>query len=168
MTGRLGLDAEEDREVRIDVVRAWWDALMSADMVAFRAMLAPDAVIHYPGQNPLSGTYSTTDDIVDLYTTLTRFVTEGTFTGELLDITAGSEYTTMILKYQLHLPIKTLDGRATGLFLLDENYKVKEYWLHEWNQVLVNRVLRATWVSELAAKQFAGIVDMFTKKGKTK
>jgi hypothetical protein len=168
MTDRLGLDVEKDRQVRIDVVTAWWDALMSADMVAFRSMLAPDAVIHYPGQNPLSGTYATTDDIVDLYTTLTRFVTEGTFTGELLDITTGSEYTTMILKYQLHLPIKTLDGRATGLFLLDENYQVKEYWLHEWNQVMINRVLRATRVSQLAAKPFVGIVNMFTKKGEKK
>ena len=168
MTDRLGLDAEKDRQARSDVIRGWWDALMSNDMVAFRAMLAPDAVVHYPGQNPLSGTYTTTDDIVDLYTRLTRFVTEGKFTGELLDVTTGSEYTTMILKYQLHLPMRTLDGRATGLFLLDENYKVKEYWLHEWNQVMVNRVLRATWVSERASKLFLGIGNTFTKKGRKK
>jgi ketosteroid isomerase-like protein len=158
-----GLDVDADRQARIDLIKAYWDALMSADLVAFRAMLAPDAVIHYPGQNPLSGDYTTTDDIVDLYRTLTGFITEGTFTGQVLDITTGDEYTTVILSYQLHLPMRTLDGRATGLFLLDENYKIKEYWLHEWNQVMINRVLRATW----AAKPLMAVVNR-VKKGKDK
>jgi ketosteroid isomerase-like protein len=155
------LDLDRDRQARIDLIKAYWDALMSADLVAFRAMLAPNCVIHYPGQNPLSGDYTTTDDIVGLYKTLTGFITEGTFTGEVLDITTGAEYTTVILRYQLHLPMRTIDGRATGLFLLDENYLIKEYWLHEWNQVMINRVLRATW----ASKPFRGLVKRF-KKGK--
>lgn len=153
------LDVEGDRQARIDLIKRYWDALMSADLVAFRAMLAPDAVIHYPGQNPLSGDYTTTDDIVDLYKTLTGFITEGIFTGQVLDITTGSQYTTVILKYQLHLPMRTIDGRATGLFLLDEDYRIKEYWLHEWNQAMINRVLRATW----ASKPFMPIVNRLRK-----
>jgi hypothetical protein len=158
----MTISADQDRQARIDLIRTYWDALMSADLVKFRELLAPDAVIHYPGQNFLSGDYTTTDDIVELYRTLTGFITEGTFTGQVLDITTGEQYTTVILKYQLHLPIKTIDGRATGLFLLDENYKIKEYWLHEWNQVMINRVLRATW----ASKPFMPLVNRFTKKGK--
>ena len=58
------LDVERDRQARIDLIKTYWDALMSADMEAFRSLLAPDAVIHYPGQNYLSGDYKTTDDIV--------------------------------------------------------------------------------------------------------
>ena len=158
------LTAEQDREARIDLIKRYWDALMSADLVTFRSLLAPDAVIHYPGQNNLSGDYTTTDDIVGLYKTLTGFITEGTFTGQVLDITTGETYTTVILKYQLHLPMKTIDGRATGLFLLDENYLIKEYWLHEWNQVMINRVLRATW----ASKPFMRIVKRFKKKDAAK
>jgi ketosteroid isomerase-like protein len=156
-----GLDVEQDRQARIDLIKTYWDALMSADLVTYRTLLAPDAVIHYPGQNFLSGDYTTTDDIVELYRTLTGFVTQGTFTGQVLDITTGEQYTTVILKYQLHLPMKTVDGRATGLFLLDENYKIKEYWLHEWNQVMINRVLRATW----ACKPFMPLVNRI-KRGK--
>ena len=156
-----GLTAEQDRQARVDLIKTYWDALMSADLVTFRSLLAPDAVIHYPGQNFLSGDYTTTDDIVELYRTLTGFIQEGTFTGQVLDITTGEKYTTVILSYQLHLPVKTIDGRATGLFLLDENYKIKEYWLHEWNQVMINRVLRATW----ASKPFMPIVNRF-RKGK--
>jgi hypothetical protein len=156
-------DVEQDRQARVDLIKRYWDALMSADLVAFRAMLAPGAVIHYPGQNFLSGEYTTTDDIVGLYRQLTEFITEGVFTGEVLDITTGSTYTTVILKYQLHLPMKSFPGRATGLFLLDENYLIKEYWLHEWNQVMINRILRATQLS----RPVMGLVNRF-KKGKAK
>lgn len=159
------LSVEEDRQKRIDLIKTYWDALMSADLVKFRALLAPGAVIHYPGQNFLSGDYRTTDDIVGLYKTLTDFIKSGTFTGQVLDITTGETYTTVILKYQLHLPIKTIDGRATGLFLLDENYLIKEYWLHEWNQVMINRVLRATWASQKITGPFMPLVNRF-KKGK--
>jgi len=149
------LDVEQDRQRRIALIKTYWDALMSADLDTFRTLLAPGAVIHYPGQNFLSGDYTTTDTIVDLYRTLTGFIQDGTFVGEVLDITVGEQYTTVILKYDLHLPVKTLHGRATGLFLLDENYLIKEYWLHEWNQVMINRVLRATW----ASKPFMGILN---------
>ena len=142
------LDIERDRQARIDVIRTYWDALMAADMGAFRTLLAPDAVIHYPGQNYLSGDYKTTDDIVELYRKLSKFITDGFFKGEVLDITVGDIYTTVILKYELHTPMKVLPGRATGVFILDENYLIKEYWLHEWNQMMINRVLRASHISE--------------------
>jgi hypothetical protein len=144
------IDAEKDRQARIDLIKTYWAALMSADLVTFRSLLAPDAVIHYPGQNYLSGDYTTTDDIVDLYRQLTQFIKDGVFVGEVLDITVGELYTTVILKYELHLPMRILHGRATGLFLLDENYKIKEYWLHEWNQMMINGVLWATWASKPA------------------
>ena len=141
-------DAEQDRQARIDLIKTYWDALMSADLVTFRSLLAPDAVIHYPGQNYLSGDYTTTDEIVELYRQLCQFIQDGVFVGEVLDITTGDEYTTVILKYDLHLPVTTLHGRATGLFLLDDQYRIKEYWLHEWNQVMMNRMLRATHLSK--------------------
>ncbi len=153
------LDVERDRQARIDLIKTYWDALMAADMEAFRTLLAPDAVIHYPGQNYLSGDYKTTDDIVELYRKLSKFITDGFFKGEVLDITVGEIYTTVILKYELHTPMKVLPGRATGVFILDENYLIKEYWLHEWNQVMINRVLRASHLSE----PVMGLVHRFEK-----
>ena len=67
---------EQDREQRIGVIKTYWDALMAGDMERFRSLLAPDAVIHYPGQHYLSGDYTTNDDIVGLYTRLTQFIKE--------------------------------------------------------------------------------------------
>jgi hypothetical protein len=159
-----GLTAEQDRQARIDLIKTYWAALMSADLVTFRSLLAPDAVIHYPGQNYLSGDYTTTDDIVELYRQLCQFIQDGVFVGEVLDITTGSTYTTVILKYDLHLPVTTLHGRATGLFLLDDSYRIKEYWLHEWNQVMMNRMLRATHLS----KPFMGPINAVAKRFKKK
>lgn len=135
---------EADREARFTLIRTYWDVLMAADMLAFRRLLAPDAVIHYPGQNHMSGDYTTTDDIVGLYTRLTQFIKDGMFVGEVLDITAGETFTTVILKYEIRMPIKTLHGRATGIFILDENHLIKEYWLHEWNQQMINWVFRSS------------------------
>lgn len=148
---------EADREARVDLIRTYWDVLMAADMVRFRTLLAPDAVIHYPGQNHMSGDYRTTDDIVGLYTQLTQFIKDGVFVGEVLDITTGSIFTTVILKYEIRMPVKTLHGRATGIFILDENYKIKEYWLHEWNQQMINWVFRSSrwfgWTMKLVPKK---------------
>jgi hypothetical protein len=158
--------AEQDRQARVDLIKTYWDALMSSDLVTFRSLLAPDAVIHYPGQNYLSGDYTTTDDIVELYRQLCEFISDGVFVGEVLDITVGEKYTTVVLTYDLHLPVRTLHGRATGLFLLDENYLIKEYWLHEWNQVMMNRMLRATWVSKPFMGPMQGLVRRFKKSSK--
>ena len=82
---------------------------MSGDMVTFRTLLAPDAVIHYPGQNYMSGDYTTTDSIVALYTQLTQFVQDGVFVGEVLDIMCGEVYTAVVIKYD----IKTRRWRPT-------------------------------------------------------
>jgi hypothetical protein len=133
-----------DVDARRAVIQKYWDALMSGDMVTFRTLLAPGAVIHYPGQNYMSGDYTTTDDIVGLYTQLTQFVQDGVFTGEVLDIMVGEVYTSVVIRYDLHTPLKVLPGRAIGLFILDDDLLIKEYWLHEWNQHMINWVFRSS------------------------
>lgn len=132
---------QSEREERIRLIQTYWTALNSGDLKTFETLLAPDAVIHYPGQHSLSGDYRTTADIVGLYRHLTQFITEGVFKGEVLDIVLGEVYTAVVIKYDIKLPIKTVQGRAMGLFVI-ENGKIKEYWLHEWDQVLINRIFR--------------------------
>lgn len=135
---------QKARAERAQVIQTYWDALMSGDLVTFRSLLAPDAVIHYPGQNHMSGDYTTTDSIVELYRQLTQFVLDGVFTGEVLDITTGDVYTSVVIRYEIKTPFKVLPGRAIGLFILDDDLKIKEYWLHEWNQNMINWVFRSS------------------------
>ncbi|GAA3625154.1 hypothetical protein GCM10022200_04360 [Microbacterium awajiense] len=135
---------EESRAARTAVIRKYWDVLMSGDMATFRSLLAPDAVIHYPGQNHMSGDYTTTDEIVELYRRLTEFVQQGTFEGEVLDITTGDVYTSVVIRYDITTPLRVLHGRAIGLFILDDDLRIQEYWLHEWNQNMINWVFRSS------------------------
>jgi ketosteroid isomerase-like protein len=133
--------SEEVKQQRIELIKTYWTALNTGDLDTFRTLLAPDAVIHYPGQHYLSGDYKTTDDIVGLYAKLVQFVADGVFHGEVLDILVGETYTSVVLRYDLKLPMRTIPGRAVGLFIIEDG-KIKEYWLHEWNQVMINRVFR--------------------------
>jgi ketosteroid isomerase-like protein len=149
---------EEDREARFEVIRTYWKVLMAGDMVGFRALLAPDAVIHYPGQHYLSGDYRTNDDIVGLYTKLTQFIKDGVFVGEVLDIMAGEKYTAVVIRYEIRMPIKTFKGRAIGLFDLRDG-KIHEYWLHEWNQHMINWVFRSS-------RWFGWLMPLFRRKKK--
>lgn len=139
--------AEDVRQTRINVIRTYWDALMARDMKRFESLLADDVVIHYPGNHHLSGDYRGKKDVVALYTRLTEFVDEGVFLGEVLDIVMGEIYTAVVIRYDLKLPFKTIPGRAVGLFIIKDG-KIQEYWLHEWDQVMINRVFRLTRVFE--------------------
>ena len=132
---------EAVRQERIDLIKTYWTSLTTGDLDTFRTLLAPDAVIHYPGQHYLSGDYTTTDTIVGLYRQLYEFIKDGVFHGEVLDILVGEIYTSVLLKYDLKLPHKTIPGRAAGVFII-EHGKIKEYWLHEWDQVMINRIFR--------------------------
>jgi hypothetical protein len=73
------------------------------------------------------------------------------------DTATSAIFTTVILKYEIRMPIKTLQGRATGIFILDEDYKIKEYWLHEWNQQMINWVFRSSrwfgWTMKLVPRK---------------
>jgi ketosteroid isomerase-like protein len=145
----LGLP-ENVRQQRIQLIQTYWKALNTGDLKTFETLLAPDAVIHYPGNHYLSGDYRTTKDIVGLYTTLYQFIVDGVFQGEVLDILVGEKYTSVVLRYNLALPHKTIPGRAVGMFII-ENGKIKEYWLHEWDQVMINGVFRmAKWFKPFA------------------
>jgi len=133
--------SEAVRAERINLIQTYWTALNTGDLELFETLLAPDAVIHYPGQHSLSGDYRTTADIVGLYRHLSQFIKEDVFHGEVLDIMVGEIYTAVVLRYDIKLPIKTVAGRAVGLFIIEQG-KIKEYWLHEWDQVMINSIFR--------------------------
>jgi ketosteroid isomerase-like protein len=148
----LGLP-DDVRQQRIQLIQTYWKALNTGDMKTFESLLAPDAVIHYPGQHYMSGDYKTTKDIVGLYTQLYQFIVDGVFQGEVLDILVGEKYTSVVLRYDLILPHKTIAGRAVGMFII-ENGKIKEYWLHEWDQVMINGIFRMSRIFKPFARFF--------------
>jgi ketosteroid isomerase-like protein len=132
---------EQVRQQRLETIGTYWDALIGGDLERFETLLAEDVVVHYPGNHALSGDYRGREEVVGLYRQLTQWVADGIFKGELLDVVVGEVYTGAVIRYDLVLPGRTIAGRAIGLFIIEDGL-IKEYWLHEWDQVMINRVFR--------------------------
>lgn len=87
--------APSDREARAalvaDVVRRLTDALAARDAEAVSSLLADDVVYHFPGSNPLSGTYRGRDEVMAFFR---RFPTmlDGPPTVETHDVLASEAH----------------------------------------------------------------------------
>ncbi|QSQ20044.1 nuclear transport factor 2 family protein [Pyxidicoccus parkwayensis] len=124
-----------------DVIRAYWNATTTGNVEALRPIVAEDAVFHYPGNHFISGDYRGKDEVVGLYTMLTGMA-GGTFEARLHGVAADSQYAVAILSYHLNiLPKHYLPGRACGLFRVADG-QIHEYWLFEWDQLMINDVFR--------------------------
>jgi ketosteroid isomerase-like protein len=87
--------APYDREARAalvaDVVRRLTQALSTRDTEAVAGLLADDVVYHFPGNNPLSGTYRGRDEVMAFFH---RFPTmlDGPPTVETHDVLASEAH----------------------------------------------------------------------------
>lgn len=124
-----------------EVIRTYWNATTTGNVEALRPIVADDAVFHYPGNHFISGDYRGKDDVVKLYATLNKLA-GNTFEAQLHGVVADAQYVVAILSYHLNLlPKRHLPGRACGLFRVVEG-KIHEYWLFEWDQLMINDVFR--------------------------
>ncbi|MBE7200644.1 MAG: nuclear transport factor 2 family protein [Parafilimonas terrae] len=129
-------------KTKADVVRAYFEATANGRAEDLRPIVADDAVFHYPGQHFISGDYKGKDAVVDLYATLWGIGQEGGFTPFLHEVIEGKDFVVVVLSYRLGmLPNKDLPGRACGLFRVEDG-KIKEYWLFEWDQHMINDAFR--------------------------
>lgn len=125
----------------LEVLQKYWDATTTGDIEALRTLIADDAVFHYPGQHYISGDYRGPDEVANLYKTVTG-LGKGMFEGRLHDVAVSQQsiYTLPILSYRLKIFAgRTLPGRACGLLRIS-NGKIREYWLFEWDQAMINDV----------------------------
>ena len=124
------------------VLAAYWKALTSGHVEEFAPLVHDDAVFHYPGNHVLSGDYHGKAAVVGLYTNLIK-LSGDKFHGTLHEVVVGEEFTVAILSYRLNLLAgRSLPGRACGLFRIQDG-KIREYWLFEWDQVMINDVFHS-------------------------
>lgn len=125
----------------LPLLRKYWDVTTTADMEGFKALLAEDTLYHYPGQHYLSGDYQGRDKVVALYTLITGMGKE-VFDGKVhaIGLTPDATYSLIVLSYHIKvLGNRSLPGRAVGQLRIEDG-KVKEYWLFEWDQQMVNDI----------------------------
>jgi ketosteroid isomerase-like protein len=124
-----------------ELLRRYWKVTTEGDIDAMMELLGDDCVYHYSGQHPLSGDYYGKKEVHDLYTTLAGLaVRGGMFEGHVHELVFGAEFSVIILSYRLNLfKGRSIPGRACGMMRIIDG-KVREYWLFEWDQSMINDV----------------------------
>lgn len=142
MTDTTATSTEFDRKA---FLQKYWDVTTAGDIDAMMDLLGDDCVYHYPGQHFLSGHYHGKKEVHQLYTTLASMaVKAGMFQGVVHEIVLGDEFSLIVLSYRLHvLKGRSIPGRACGMMRIVDG-KVREYWLFEWDQRMINDVVWAS------------------------
>jgi ketosteroid isomerase-like protein len=80
----------------IEVWEKVYETFTTGDMDRLAQLIAPDVVWHVPGDNLISGTYTTREAIFGCFNKIYE-LSEGTYQPRLLDILADDTYTVAIL-----------------------------------------------------------------------
>jgi ketosteroid isomerase-like protein len=133
-------DPHQDKR---DFLAKYWDALMTGDMEAFATLVHDECVVHYPGNHFLSGDHRGKAAVIDLYSKLYRIgIEQGTFIGEFHDAVTSDDHCCALITYTLELGAgQQLTGEAIGVFHLEDG-QMREYWLLERDQKMINDVVR--------------------------
>jgi uncharacterized protein (TIGR02246 family) len=92
----------------IEVWEQVYATFSTGDMDRLADLIAPDVVWHVPGDNLISGTYSSREAIFGCFNKIYE-LSEGTYQPQLLDILADDKYTVAILHGVARRGEKTLD-----------------------------------------------------------
>lgn len=134
--------AAHPHQDKLDFLQKYWNSLMAGDMEAFAPLVHEQCVVHYPGNHFLSGDHVGRAAVVDLYSKLYRIgIAQGTFIGEFHDGVTSDDHVCALVKYTLVLGAgQELTGEAIGVFHL-ENGQMREYWLLERDQKMINDIV---------------------------
>ncbi len=98
----------------------------TGDMDRLAQLIAPAVVWHVPGDNLISGTYSSRDAIFGCFNKIYE-LTEGTYQPKLLDILADDDYTVAILHGVARRGEKTLDQKYAFISTIRDG-QIAELW----------------------------------------
>jgi ketosteroid isomerase-like protein len=116
-------------------IRRLYAAVADGDAAAAAAHLAPDAVLHIPGDNPLAGDHTGRVAILEV---LAR-VRAGGERVELIDVLAGREHTAAYCRVRMDGVggFDGLDNSTVHLFRMAGD-RIGEAWFHNRDQAAVD------------------------------
>jgi len=113
-------------------IRELFAAFRAGDIETVRAVIAEDAVWHFPGQRGrLAGSHRGRDAIFAFLLDV-RALTDGTFHLELTDVVANDVHAVALFRGHAERNGKTLDN-PTCLRMRFENGQVVELWEFVWD-----------------------------------
>ena len=114
-----------------------YDCFTSGDMDTLAELIAPDVVWHVPGDNLISGTYTSRDGIFGCFTKIFE-LSGGSYQPQLLDILADDDYTVALLHANARHAEKVLDQDYAFIMRIRNGQiaELQEAWTQgpAWNE----------------------------------
>jgi len=120
------------------IAGAFYDAFLADDLVTASQLVAPDAVLHVPGSNPVAGDHEGLDAILDFALTSRALLGDGAERIRVLDLTSGATYATAICQVTGERPDRpVLHNRTVHVLRVDDG-RIAEIWFHNFDQTSVD------------------------------
>jgi uncharacterized protein len=120
-----------------EVFERVYDCFTSGDMDKLAELIAPDVVWHVPGDNLISGTYTSRDDIFGCFSKIFE-LSDGSYQPQLLDILADDDYTVALLHAKARHGHKVLDQDYAFIMRIRNGQiaELQEAWTEgpAWNE----------------------------------
>ena len=114
-----------------------YDCFTSGDMDTLAELIAPDVVWHVPGDNLISGTYTSRDGIFGCFNKIFE-LSGGSYQPQLLDILADDNYTVALLHANARHGEKMLDQDYAFIMRIRNGQiaELQEAWTQgpAWNE----------------------------------
>jgi uncharacterized protein len=114
-----------------------YDCFTSGDMDTLAELIAPDVVWHVPGDNLISGTYTSRDGIFGCFSKIFE-LSGGSYQPQLLDILADDNYTVALLHANARHGDKVLDQDYAFIMRIRNGQiaELQEAWTEgpAWNE----------------------------------
>ncbi|MDX1469311.1 MAG: nuclear transport factor 2 family protein [Acidimicrobiia bacterium] len=122
-----------------ELARREMDLILAGDDEAVAALYAPDFVLHYPGHNPLAGTYT---DVGEFLARLGRLFDGGSVERELHDALGTDDHAVQLLRVTGTAKGKTHAWNAVIVMHVDDG-QFTEAWFHFLDQYALDEYLTA-------------------------
>jgi ketosteroid isomerase-like protein len=120
-----------------DVFQRVYDCFTNGDMGKLSELIAPDVVWHVPGNNLISGTYTSRDGIFGCFSKIFE-LSGGSYKPQLLDILADDNYTVALLHATARHGEKVLDQDYAFIMRIrgEQIAELQEAWTEgpAWNE----------------------------------
>jgi uncharacterized protein len=122
-----------------ELARREIELLESGDLAAVAALYADDFVLHYPGRNPLAGTYSNAEDF---FAKLNGLFEEGTIKRELHDALGTDQHAVQLVAVEAEVQERSHSWKAAIVMHVRDG-KFYEAWLHFDDQYALDDFLNS-------------------------
>jgi uncharacterized protein len=124
-----------------ELLRSEMEATLRGDFEAVMDHYTDDVVFHYPGRNPLSGTYRGKEEVREWARKLDEALgSEGSLTRTLHDVVAGDDHAIQLVSVEANAGGRSARWNA-ALVMHVRDGKISELWFHLDDPYAVDELL---------------------------